>query len=121
MKFAAPSRREVGEMCIRDSDCTAFAYGNFHADFMKKKICLIGCPKLDEGDYTDKLTAIIQQHQIQSITAVSYTHLNPLSMPTIIMPVIAVIQLIYLHNNYITLTITVYFSNIWCYNYFIHF
>lgn len=37
---------------------------------MKKKICLIGCPKLDEGDYTDKLTAIIQQHQIQSITVV---------------------------------------------------
>lgn len=52
------------------ADCTAFAYGNFHADFMKKKICLIGCPKLDEGDYTDKLTAIIQQHQIQSITVV---------------------------------------------------
>ena len=52
------------------ADCTAFAYGNFHADFMKKKICLIGCPKLDEGDYTDKLTAIIQQNQIQSITVV---------------------------------------------------
>ena len=51
-------------------DCTAFAYGNFHADFMKNKICLIGCPKLDEGDYADKLTAIIQQNQIQSITVV---------------------------------------------------
>ena len=45
-------------------------YGNFHADFMKNKICLIGCPKLDEGDYADKLTAIIQQNQIQSITVV---------------------------------------------------
>ena len=44
------------------ADCTAFAYGNFHADFMKNKICLIGCPKLDEGDYADKLTAIIQQN-----------------------------------------------------------
>ena len=52
------------------ADCTAFAYGNFHADFMKNKICLIGCPKLDEGDYADKLTAIIQQNQIQSITVV---------------------------------------------------
>lgn len=52
------------------ADCTAFAYGNFHADFMKNKICLIGCPKLDEGDYTDKLTAIIQQNNIQSVTVV---------------------------------------------------
>ena len=52
------------------ADCTAFAYGNFHADFMKNKICLIGCPKLDEGNYADKLTAIIQQNQIQSITVV---------------------------------------------------
>lgn len=52
------------------ADCTAFAYGNFHANFMKNKICLIGCPKLDEGDYADKLTAIIQQNQIQSITVV---------------------------------------------------
>ena len=52
------------------ADCTAFAYGNLHADFMKNKICLIGCPKLDEGDYADKLTAIIQQNQIQSITVV---------------------------------------------------
>lgn len=52
------------------ADCTAFAYGNFHADFIKNKICLIGCPKLDEGDYADKLAAIIQQNQIQSITIV---------------------------------------------------
>lgn len=52
------------------ADCTAFAYGNFHADFMKNKICLIGCPKLDEGDYAEKLTAIIQQNQIQSVTVV---------------------------------------------------
>lgn len=52
------------------ADCTAFAYGNFHTDFMKNKICLIGCPKLDEGDYADKLTAIIQQNQIESVTVV---------------------------------------------------
>ncbi len=52
------------------ADCTAFAYGNFHADFIKNKICLIGCSKLDEGDYADKLTAIIQHNQIQSIIVV---------------------------------------------------
>lgn len=50
------------------ADCTAFAYGNFHAEFMKRKITLIGCPKLDEGDYADKLTAILQQNNIQSVT-----------------------------------------------------
>ncbi len=50
------------------ADCTAFAYGNFHAEFMQHKICLIGCPKLDEGDYAEKLTAILAQNDIQSVT-----------------------------------------------------
>ena len=49
------------------ADCTAFAYGNFHADFMKNHITLIGCPKLDEGDYAEKLTEIIAQNDIRSI------------------------------------------------------
>ncbi|MEG2871099.1 MAG: 4Fe-4S binding protein [Clostridium sp.] len=52
------------------ADCTAYAYGNFHRDFMKNKITLIGCPKLDEGNYADKLTAILQQNTIKSITII---------------------------------------------------
>lgn len=52
------------------ADCTAYAYGNFHADFMKDKITLIGCPKLDEGDYSEKLTALFQSNDILSITVV---------------------------------------------------
>ena len=52
------------------ADCTAYAYGNFHKEFMNKRITLIGCPKLDAVDYTEKLTAIIKNNQIQSITVV---------------------------------------------------
>jgi ferredoxin len=50
------------------ADCTAFSYGNFHSEFMKNKITLIGCPKLDEGDYSEKLTAILKQNDIKSVT-----------------------------------------------------
>jgi len=52
------------------ADCAAYAYGNFHADYMKNKITLIGCPKLDEGDYSDKLTAILAGNNIRSVTVV---------------------------------------------------
>ena len=52
------------------ADCTAYAYGNFHKEFMNNRITLIGCPKLDAVDYTEKLTAIIKNNQIQSITVV---------------------------------------------------
>jgi len=52
------------------ADCTAYAYGNFHNDFIKNRITLIGCPKLDEGDYTEKLTAIIKNNSIRSVTVV---------------------------------------------------
>jgi ferredoxin len=52
------------------ADCTAYAYANMHQDFMKNKITLIGCPKLDDTDYAEKLTAILQQHEIKSITVV---------------------------------------------------
>ncbi|WP_353893867.1 4Fe-4S binding protein [Proteinivorax hydrogeniformans] len=50
------------------ADCTAFAYGNFHKKFMKNKITLIGCPKLDEGDYSEKITTILRSNNIKSIT-----------------------------------------------------
>ena len=52
------------------ADCTAYAYGNFHNDFIRNKVTLIGCPKLDAGDYAEKLTAIIANNHIQSVTVV---------------------------------------------------
>lgn len=52
------------------ADCTAYAYGNFHQEFMRNRITLIGCPKLDEGDYTEKLTEIIADNDIKSVTIV---------------------------------------------------
>ena len=52
------------------ADCTAYAYGNFHEDFIKNHITLIGCPKLDEGDYAEKLTAIIKNNNIKSVKIV---------------------------------------------------
>ena len=52
------------------ADCTAYAYSNFHREFMKNKITLIGCPKLDEGEYAEKLTAILKANKIKSVTVV---------------------------------------------------
>ena len=52
------------------ADCTAYAYGNFHNEFIRNHITLIGCPKLDAGDYTEKLTAIIANNDIKSVTIV---------------------------------------------------
>lgn len=52
------------------ADCTAYAYANFHNEFMKNKITIIGCPKLDMVDYSEKLTAIIKNNDIKSVTVV---------------------------------------------------
>ena len=52
------------------ADCTAYAYGNFHNDFIRNRVTLIGCPKLDHVDYGEKLTEIIQNHTIESIIVV---------------------------------------------------
>ena len=50
------------------ADCTAYAYGNFHNDFIRGKITIIGCPKLDMVDYSEKLTAMFSANNINSIT-----------------------------------------------------
>ena len=52
------------------ADCTAYAYASFHQDFIRNKVTLIGCPKLDQVDYSEKLTEIIQNNNIQSVTIV---------------------------------------------------
>lgn len=52
------------------ADCTAFAFANFHQHFIKNHITLIGCPKLDEGNYANKLGEIIKNNQIKSVTIV---------------------------------------------------
>lgn len=52
------------------ADCTAYAYAGFHQKFIKNHITLIGCPKLDEGDYSEKLTAIIRNNNIKSVKVV---------------------------------------------------
>ncbi len=55
------------------ADCTAFSYGNFHHDFMKKHITMIGCPKLDAIDYAEKLSVIFKTNNIRTITVVRMT------------------------------------------------
>ena len=52
------------------ADCAAYAYGNFHNDYMRNRITVIGCPKLDDIDYGEKLTAILKVNNIKSVTVV---------------------------------------------------
>ena len=59
-----------GAKLLVAADCTAFAYGNFHNDFIRGKITLVGCPKLDSVDYSEKLTEILRQNAIKSVTVV---------------------------------------------------
>ena len=55
------------------ADCTAYSYGNFHHEFMQDKVTMIGCPKLDAVDYSEKLTQILKHNDIRSITVTRMT------------------------------------------------
>lgn len=57
-----------GAKLLVAADCAAYAYGNFHNEFIRGHVTLIGCPKLDEGDYAEKLTQIIAGNEIKSVT-----------------------------------------------------
>ncbi|MBQ3108893.1 MAG: ferredoxin, partial [Clostridia bacterium] len=59
-----------GAKLLIAADCTAYAYANFHSDFMRGKVTLIGCPKLDSVDYSEKLTEILARNDIKSVTVV---------------------------------------------------
>ena len=59
-----------GARLLVAADCSAFAYGNFHARFMQNYVTLIGCPKLDAVDYSEKLTEILKHNEIKSVTVV---------------------------------------------------
>ena len=59
-----------GAKLLIAADCTAYAYASLHEDFMQGKVTLIGCPKLDAVDYSEKLTAIIRDNDVKSVTVV---------------------------------------------------
>lgn len=59
-----------GAKLLIAADCTAYAYANFHKEFMKGKVTVVGCPKLDDVDYSEKLTEIIRNNDIKSATIV---------------------------------------------------
>lgn len=59
-----------GAKLLIAADCTAYAYANFHQEFIRGKVALVGCPKLDSIDYSEKLTAILKNNDIQSVTIV---------------------------------------------------
>ena len=59
-----------GAKLLIAADCTAYAYAAFHEKFIKGHITLVGCPKLDSVDYSEKLTEIIRENDIKSVTIV---------------------------------------------------
>lgn len=71
IKLVAPNASYfAGADLLVAADCTAYAYGSFHNDFIRNKVCIIGCPKLDMVDYSEKLTAILANNDIKSVTVV---------------------------------------------------
>ena len=74
IKLVAPNAPYFdGADLLIAADCTAYAYGNFHNDFMKNRITLIGCPKLDAVNYAEKLTQILKHNHIRSVTVARMT------------------------------------------------
>ena len=59
-----------GAKLLIAADCTAYAYANFHQEFIRGKVTLVGCPKLDGIDYSEKLTVILKNNNIQGVTIV---------------------------------------------------
>ncbi len=71
IKLVAPNAPYFrGADLLVAADCTAYAYGSFHEDFIKGRVCVVGCPKLDMVDYADKLTAILEENDVRSVTVV---------------------------------------------------
>ena len=60
----------AGASLLIAADCTAYAYANLHSEFMRGRVTLIGCPKLDATDYSEKLTEILARNDIQSLTVI---------------------------------------------------
>ena len=60
----------TGAKLLIAADCTAYAYAGFHEDFIRGRVTLIGCPKLDSVDYTEKLTQILSGNDIRELTIV---------------------------------------------------
>ena len=59
-----------GAKLLIAADCTAYAYANFHQEFMRGKVTIVGCPKLDPVDYSEKLAEILRENDIKSVTIV---------------------------------------------------
>lgn len=71
IKLVAPNAAFFdGADLLLAADCTPFAYGDFHNSFMKNRVPIVGCPKLDNVDYSEKLTEILKNNDIKSVTVV---------------------------------------------------